>query len=62
MLTVQTEGQTKTYSFQDDSTDRAVVVEIGQIMQWEADHDVDLVFSEVCDPPYADGRFEDLPE
>ena len=62
VLTVQVGGESKTYSFDDSNIDQPVVVGIGQIVQWEADHDVDLVFSEVCDPPYVDGRFEDLPE
>jgi hypothetical protein len=62
VLTVQTEGYAKRYKFQEDSAGDAVTVEVGEMMQWEADHDFDLVFSEVCDPPYEDGRFEDLPE
>ena len=30
--------------------------------KWTAPSDTDLVFYEICDPPYQDGRFEDLPE
>jgi hypothetical protein len=35
-------------------------VEIGEIMQWEADGNSELVFYEVCYPPYEDGRYENL--
>ena len=35
-----------------------VSVGIGEIMQWNAIED--LVFYELCDPPYEDGRFKDL--
>ncbi len=56
------DGKSKTYSFKDGDNKPEVVVEIGQIMQWEASKDLDLVFSEVCYPPYKDGRFENLPE
>ena len=38
-------------------------VRIGDIMQWFASDDADLVFFEVCEsPPYEPGRFENLPE
>lgn len=35
-----------------------VDVNIGDIMQWEAIDD--LVFYEVCEPAYSEGRFQDL--
>jgi hypothetical protein len=35
-------------------------VGIGEIMQWKSTGNSDLVYFEVCFPPYADGRFEDL--
>lgn len=35
-----------------------VEVQIGDIMQWTADED--LVFHEICYPPYEDGRFKNL--
>ena len=34
-------------------------VEKGDVMQWQAGED-ELVCYELCTPPYADGRFEDL--
>ena len=36
-------------------------VEIGEIMQWQADENESLVVFEICFPPYQDGRFENLP-
>lgn len=35
-------------------------VGIGELMQWEADGDSELVAYEVCTPPYEDGRFENI--
>ena len=46
----------------DEQNPGAVMVEVGYIMQWTADPDSELVFSEVCVPPYLEGRFENLPE
>lgn len=39
-----------------------VTVAVGEIMQWKADEDSPLVAYEICFPPYADGRYENLPE
>lgn len=62
-LTVQLEdGTTSTYELNSTSADKEVEVKVGQIMQWTAPDDTDLVFYEICDPPYKDGRFENLPE
>ncbi|QQG44524.1 MAG: hypothetical protein HYW86_01250 [Candidatus Roizmanbacteria bacterium] len=38
----------------------AVLVEIGELMQWEADKESDLKAYEVCYPPYEDGRYENI--
>jgi hypothetical protein len=35
-------------------------VHVGDLMQWEAAPDSVLVFSEVCYPPYADDRYENI--
>jgi hypothetical protein len=37
-----------------------VTVAIGEIMQWEADSDSELVAYEICFPPYEDGRYINL--
>jgi len=46
----------------DEQNPGAVMVEVGDVMQWTADPDSELVFSEVCVPPFQEGRFENLPE
>jgi hypothetical protein len=65
-LTVRRDdGRKRLYRFEagDDPKKMAgVTVQIGQVMQWAADKGEDLVFYEICDPPYEDGRFENLPE
>ncbi len=38
----------------------SVKVEIGELMQWDADKDSGLVAYEICFPPYEDGRYENL--
>ncbi len=37
-----------------------VTVGIGELMQWEADKESNLVAYEICFPPYEDGRYENL--
>jgi len=64
-LTVRSkDGKTDNYSFKSpyEQNVREVAIELGQIMQWYADGDDDLVFYEICQPPYSDGRFENLEE
>jgi mannose-6-phosphate isomerase-like protein (cupin superfamily) len=55
------ENDIKTYHFPSTSNEE-VAVKVGQTMQWHADGDTELVFYEICEPPYEDGRFENLPE
>lgn len=49
-------GATETYNFPGGET--AILVEIGDVMQWKATDREDLCFAEVCYPPYTEGRFE----
>ncbi len=37
-----------------------VTVAIGEKMQWQADNDSPLVAYEICFPPYAEGRYENI--
>lgn len=53
------EGGLERYIFPNAITDTLVLM-VGDTMQWEAVSDSDLVFAEVCYPPYAEGRFEVL--
>lgn len=50
------DGTVTTYEFPSSHTD--IEVGIGEQMQWEAKED--LVFNEICYPPYQDGRFKNL--
>lgn len=55
------DGSQKTYTFTGDvEANIETEVHIGELMQWSAE--TDLSFYEICDPPYEDGRFEDLEE
>jgi hypothetical protein len=40
--------------------DAPIQIEVGHTMQWQAGPD-GLTFYEICEPPYHDGRFEELP-
>lgn len=62
-LTVTTQdGSTKKYFYTAEDSNPVVETEvhIGELMQWSAE--TDLTFYEICEPPYEDGRFEDLEE
>lgn len=59
---ISPDGDVRTYAFDEDNIGQAVVVEVGEKMQWHANGDSSLVFYEVCSPPYEDGRFENIPE
>lgn len=52
-------GNEKRYAFSADNTGNVEVV-VSQIMQWYANTESDLVFYEICQPPYKDGRFENI--
>lgn len=54
------DGSEIVHTFPNEAHQDEVVVGIGQTMQWAANED--LVFYEICTPPYEDGRFENLPE
>lgn len=61
-LTVRSaEGNAKSYEFKSRGSAQAITVQVGEVMQWWANGDTDLVFYEICEPPYKDGRFENLP-
>lgn len=62
-LVVQPDGKTvENYEFDGTTSNTEVEIKVGQLVQWAATDDTDLVFYEICDPPYQDGRFENLPE
>lgn len=43
-----------------DVREFVIDVQIGEQMQWAAEPESDLVFAEVCFPPYEDGRYENI--
>jgi len=54
-------GKTEAYIVNDSlGKPFTATVTIGDVMQWHADKDSDLVVYEVCFPPYKDGRFENI--
>lgn len=62
-LTITTkDGSQKEYAFTEDTGNPNIEtkVHIGELMRWTADSD--LTFYEVCEPPYEEGRFENLEE
>lgn len=59
-LTVISEaGETVDYEFGQHKENEAVVIKVGETMQWEATTS-GLTFFESCTPPYEDGRFQNL--
>lgn len=57
----KTDGKQEVYVADGESKEPIVVdVEIGELMQWEADKETGLVAYEICFPPYEDGRYENL--
>jgi hypothetical protein len=57
----KSDGEQETYVADGESKEPIVVsVEIGELMQWEADKENGLVAYEICFPPYEDGRYENL--
>lgn len=56
-------GEKEVFNVNDESgKEFSKEVEIGEIMQWQAASDSNLVVYEVCYPPYQDGRYENLEE
>jgi len=57
-------GQTdeEVYAFSEESENMEITVNINQTMQWQASDGSDLMFYEICYPPYQDGRFENIEE
>jgi len=43
-----------------DGSPITAIVNIGELMLWEADPDLGLEVFEICYPPYEDGRFENI--
>lgn len=61
LVITKTDGSKEEYKVKDGNVPILVNVEIGETMQWEASPNSRLVASEICLPPYKDGRYENLP-
>ncbi len=59
-LTITKADNTQEVHNADESEKPVVSVGIGELMQWEADKEANLVAYEICFPPYEDGRYENL--
>jgi hypothetical protein len=63
LVLVHKGGNREEYIVGESPTEKlSVDIKIGDIMQWQADKDSNLVVSEICLPPYADGRYRNLPD
>ena len=61
LVITQLDGKQKVYFVNKELKEPVVVtVEVGELMQWEADSDSDLKVYEICFPPYEDGRYENI--
>lgn len=54
------DGNKQEFDFQDGDVHSGKLVSVGEKMQWVATGAQELVFYELCTPPYEDGRFKDL--
>lgn len=52
------DGVSSVYNFDTESLIKEIVAEVGQTMQWQANKSIDLVFCEVCWPPFTPDRFK----
>lgn len=57
------EGKEQAYSFpsSNEAHSNDIEVKVGEIMEWSSLGPDPLVYHEICEPPYEDGRFENLP-
>lgn len=64
MLTVTRQGKNKEIFVVNDNFlgKLNVNVNVGDLMQWQASADSEMVVYEICFPPYKDGRYENLSE
>lgn len=58
LIILHENGEKSVFEVDAESEGSTFEVKVGEIMQWQASSDLELF--EVCFPPYADGRFEDL--
>lgn len=59
-LTITKQDGTQDVLITDESNHVLRMVNIGEMMQWEAGPGSDLAAAEICYPPYQEGRFENI--
>ena len=59
-ITRKKSGKSEIHPVDDNIIRFSIDVGIGDVMQWLADENSNLVAFEVCIPPYEEGRFEDI--
>lgn len=61
LIIIRSDGTEEIHKFTASSDEGfETTVNLGDIMQWQADANSDLVAYEICIPPYQAGRFENL--
>lgn len=58
LVVVKPSGERQVFEVGPETGEFSQVIEIGDIMQWQADEDLEAF--EICFPPFADGRYENL--
>ena len=57
VLEVRSDGVVTSHSFTKENS-APIEIKVDDLVQWTAK--TDMAFSEICYPPYQDGRFENL--
>lgn len=60
LVITHVDGSESIFEVDQNSVGFAHTIKIGEIMQWHADNNEELVLFEICYPPYEDGRYENL--
>ncbi len=60
LIIIKENGEKVAYIVGNETKYFSRVIQLGEIMQWQADPDSDLKVYEVCYPPYKEGRYENL--
>jgi len=60
LFVTSTLGIEKEHYFPNNENIQQIEVVIGETMRWHADTDSDLQFAEICWPPFAPDRFEEI--
>jgi hypothetical protein len=59
LTVMKSDGKQEVYTA-DGKFEKPIDVKIGELMQWKADPDSELITFGICFPPYEDGRYENI--